>query len=530
MNIRSEDITIRSNYLSYIKNPKYFLVIIFFLSVLIRTVCIDFNIILRDDAFTYLLKGLEISKGNFIPVHSHSIGLSLLISPLLYIFRSQNIIDLMPYAIFLNVIISSIVVYPIYLLSKLIYNKKVAFISCLLSAFSSVLILHSRNFLSENLFIIFFLFSIFFFLKHKENNFNLLISFSLASISYYIKPYGIFLIPILSTGLIVFFEGRLSFKISRIILGVLLFFIISSPHMYQRYENFGSPTTYGANDKYFNKSYKDVWSNNVPRTEFLELLDEASIWHLIKRFTVYGFFRVSAWIFNPFSPFSSGLLDPFMFCFFIISIYKTYKKKITLFPLYLIFFYMIGLSIISYAFNYSRHAIPFYPLFLIYSAYGISSLFEEYRNKYINYMLILISFILINSMKIYRYDYQPTKEMPKWASWAARNLKGTICILEGYDLIMMNTDNVSVSGVNQSDLYDNSINLRTTRPGTFENIDDALLYFNKTNIKYIITDSKSIYKRPYLKEIKSKKRKEFKNIYNETESSKDINIYRIFYD
>ena len=133
-------------------------IVLFILSFLIRLLFTRFDSILREDAYIYLIKSIEISKGDFAPIPTYSLGLSLISAPFFVVFGRDSIFFNMIIAKIISNIISTSIILPLWLLSKEFLSKRNQIISMVLFLFYPSLVITSSWFLTEPLFTFFFLF------------------------------------------------------------------------------------------------------------------------------------------------------------------------------------------------------------------------------------------------------------------------------------------------------------------------------------------------------------------------------------
>lgn len=81
--------------LKHIKSTLFWLIIIYIVAVGARLCLTDFEAPLREDDFVYMLKSLKIFRGDFAPVASHAVGISLISAPIFYVLSPDSIADAM---------------------------------------------------------------------------------------------------------------------------------------------------------------------------------------------------------------------------------------------------------------------------------------------------------------------------------------------------------------------------------------------------------------------------------------------------
>lgn len=508
--------------------------LLFSVSIIIRFILTHFNSLLREDAHVYLLKAIEITQGNFIPIHTHAIGLSLFTSPIFYFFGGSSIFQNMVLAKIISVLIGASIIFPLYLILKKLTNKKITIIGLLLFTFYSSLISSATSFLSEPLFTFLFLFSIYFIIKSIEKKSYVSLSFLFAGLAYYVRPNGIFIFAILFFTFLFLHYKTIKINYKHLLIGVLIFWVVASPFLFDRHDAFGSAFTYGENDKYFVDSYHQVWSNNIETPSLSEYLTTHSFLEIFNKFVIHGFFKILFDFFHQMKPYAySELISPLLIIFFFYGFLKELFNK-SFIPLYFSFIIFIGgLSIVYSVFGTPRHLLALVPFITIFSAIGIYEIFKKNELNNILLSSFLVLFIIFSLISPVGLRFFTGTEMPSWGPWAANSIQGKIGIVEGGDLIMMNLPDTSVAGVGLLDLYAKKSNLSVTRPGYFENLESAMVYFKQIGMTHLALDESNIERRPYLKEVYlSKYNSWFSEIYSDKDSNEEwkMTIFKINWD
>ena len=164
---------------------------------------------------------------------------------------------------------------------------------------------------------------------------------------------------------------------------------------------------------------------------------------------------------------------------------------------------------------------------------GIYEIFKKHELNNILLSSFLVLFIIFSLISPVGLRLLGGTEMPSWGSWAANNIHGKIGIVEGGDLIMMNLPDTHVAGVGQMDLYAKESNLSVTRPGYFENLESAMVYFKQIGMTHLALDDSNIERRPYLKEVYLPKYNDcFTEIYSDKDSNEEwkMTIFKIKWD
>lgn len=477
------------------------LVVLFILSLSIRLILTPYNLVLREDAYVYLLKSLEITKGNFVPILTHAIGWPLFMSPFFYLFGSTSIFQNMIYARIISDFVGALSIFPLAYIGKKLLDKRGLISLLILFAFSSHLIISSTSALTEPLFTFLLLISVYFIIKARENQNYILVASLFGALAYYVRPNGILVLLIILLSFFLLRKEIPKFSYKYLIYIILVFFIVSAPFLYQRYTYFGSPFFYGENSKYFVDTYQQVWSNNIPVPSLMDYLSTHTFTDYFNKFVIHGFFKII------FDYVYFGVISPLLLFFFLYGILMYFNDKKFL-PLIVVFFiWIVGFTPAWDIFGTPRHLYPTIPFILIFSTAAINDIFKnnKYRNILLSsFLIVFILFSLITPIvSWYKSSQSPIYDGLEWGRWAAQNIKGKIAIIEGGDLIMMHLPDTKVSGVGQMDLYAPKSNLSIVRPGYFENLSSAMEWFKEIGVTHLALDDLNINRRPYLKEIYS---------------------------
>lgn len=477
------------------KNFVLNLVLLFLLSLAVRLYFTPFGFVLREDAYAYLLKSLEITKGNFIPVHTHAIGWPLFMSPFLYFFGSNSLFQNMAYARIISIFIAAITIFPLAYLGKKLLGNKNLFALLVLFAFAPPLVSTSTSALTEPLFILLFLLSICFIIKARDNINYILLSSLVGAFAYYVRFNGILILAVIILSFLLLKKQIKNFSYRYIFFAILIFFGVSAPVLYQRYYYFGSPFDYGSLNKYFVDSRQEVWSENIKGPSLAEYLRTHTFSQILDKFLVHGFFGV---VYDYFF----YVVPPLILFFFLYgAIAKFDDLKFA--PLYLALAFSVGsLMPLYHVMTVPRYLYPTIPLVLIFASIALHDFFQNTRYKNISLALFLTIFIVFSASHLsqLKESQQFSFNDLDWARWSAKNIKGRIAIIEGGDLIMMNLPDTVIGGVELHRLSAPQSNLSIIRPGYFKNLSSAMEWFKNSGVTHLAIDYR-IDIRPYLKDI-----------------------------
>lgn len=471
--------------------------------VTLMTFSTPFNEVLREDAYYYLLKGFEITEGNWVPTHGHSIGWSIVLAIFLKVFSIRSIFNGMILSRVLSILVMGLSIFPFSGLANRLTDKKSAMIAVLAFALSPILIRTAGSEYSgysEPLFILLVI-STMYYLSDSDNKFrSIVIATILASLSYYVRPNGIFMLAVILLYLIwLLWYRRVNW--SFLLLVPFLFFLISLPHLYSRYEAYGSAFDFGGNSQYFADSYERVSSNNTSTPSISNYIRTHSIDDYLRKFVYHGLFRVAIQFYNL-------LGEVWMFLFFLGTVNYLILDRFSKFDvLFILFFvFVVGFTPIFQVYGIPRHLYVLLPFtFIISSKFLIDLLGATNRNNILVLLFILLLLVRIplelNLRIANGTNITTPKVQDKWATWVANNLRGNIAIVEGSDLIEMILTDPKIGSKNLLHLSAEQLGIAAFRPGNYNNLENAMRDFKKMPVNYLMLDTENIKRRPYLYEV-----------------------------
>jgi hypothetical protein len=143
------------NIFSYLSSHyTWFTVSCFLFMVTIMTFVTPFTTVLREDAYSYLLKGFEIIEGNWLPIRVHSTGWAMFLAFFLKLFAIESLYGGMILARILSILLIGLSIFPFANLANKLVDKKSAIIAVLAFALCPPLIVTGISAYSEPIFIL----------------------------------------------------------------------------------------------------------------------------------------------------------------------------------------------------------------------------------------------------------------------------------------------------------------------------------------------------------------------------------------
>jgi 4-amino-4-deoxy-L-arabinose transferase-like glycosyltransferase len=473
-------------------------ILMFILSLAVNVFYTPFDIVLREDAYFYILKAMEIASGDLTPTLTHAIGWPLLIAPFLQVFNVQSVTDAMFFARILSVLFGALSVIPLAFIAKKLLEKKTALVLLSLFVFYPILIISSTTAFTEPLFTFLFLTMILFAIKATDNKRYIFIASAIAGIAYYVRSNGIILLVILLLSFYVMRKQIPDFKKRYLLAIIAIFFLVSGPFLYDRAVEFGSPTYYGLNSKYFADSYQQAWGDNVPVIGPLEYMLTHSVVDYFDKFVIHGGLSII-------KDYSFYVLSPIILFFFLYGFLRHFKDN-NLKPLSILFIvWFLSFSVVYQVFDTPRHFYATIPFALIFSAFAIEHIFKEEKYKNLSLTLFTLVFVGFSVLTVNQAFYNDqsgnVQDGLEWGQWVSKNIEGKIVIIEGWDLIMMHLPDSKAGGIGIFNVYAPESNITILRPGYFNNFLEAMDWFKETNVTHIVFEEDQIYRRSYMTQI-----------------------------
>jgi hypothetical protein len=369
--------------------------------------------------------------------------------------------------------------------------------------------------LSEPLFIFSAIASFYFLLNNKSK--FVIIALIFAAFSYWIRLNGIILFLIVSITYI------LTFKKSRIFLknygiGLVVFLIIISPMLLQKYEQFDDPFYSSYQGTIFSENYEELISNISLNTKTSASLyiENNGILDFIYTFFISGFINSVILLSKISFPYLFILIPlGILFSFRAFDQKSQYTKANWIFILSSIFLMSFILSIIPEQ-RFLFFLMPFLILFSVIpiqrvTEYGLSTFSLSRKQKDIFLVIVIIIIIILSGLFTLRYEkLDPVLENEKmdFAKYALENLHGNTLRDFGGATDYIN----SVILLDHNDFQD--FKIRSWADGTernkfayqeisisASNIEDLVLKGESLNLNYLISNQHTTFFYPYIDQV-----------------------------
>ncbi len=496
-------------------NVVLYLILIVIISLGLKLYLVDFSLPVNSDNLSYVLNGIAHSNGDFDHSPSRSIGWSLFLSPFFSLMNSNDFLDYSNVAKIISIGVSTTTIFLIYKVGRKFFDERYSLVAACLFAFLPQLNYNSVMALSEPLFIFSILASFYFLLNDKSK--FIIPALAFVGFSYWIRLNGIIFFLIISLIYI------LTFKKSRIFLrnygiGLVIFLIIISPILLQKYEQFGDPFYSSYQDKMFSNNYEELISNLSSNTEASasSYIENNGILDFMYTFFISGIFNSMIMLSKLSFPYIF-ILIPFgiLFSFRAFDQKSQYTKANWIFILSSILFMSFILSVVPEK-RFLLFLMPFLVLFSVIpihrvTEYGLStfSLSRNQKNAFL--VIVIIIVIILSGLFTLRYEkLDPGLENEKmdFAQYALENLHGNTLRDFGGGTDYINSvillDYNNFQDFKISSLADDTERSKLAYQEigvSASNIEDLILKGEPLNLNYLISNQHDTFYYPFVDQV-----------------------------
>ena len=214
------------------------LAIIVVISIPLKLYTVDFSIGIHHDDLEYVLDAIQYSEGDFFLDQKKNPGWPLFLTPFISLLNSEHFLDYSNFARILTLTISTITIFPIYVLARKFFSEKYSVVAASLFAFEPHLNYNSGTPFSEPL-VILILITTMIFILHDKTKYHYL-AFVFAGFCWWIRLEAIY--PVIAIILIYFVIHRSKPNSLRNFSLCMVFLLITiSPLFIQRDLQFDDP-------------------------------------------------------------------------------------------------------------------------------------------------------------------------------------------------------------------------------------------------------------------------------------------------
>ena len=385
-----------------------FLIIIAAISLGLKLYTADFTVLPNEDTFEYVLIAFAHNNGDFTEHPRKTLGWTIFVSPFFHLIDSNNFLDYVNIARALGLAISIITIIPMYLLSRKFFDDKYSLCATALFAFEPHLNQLSWQGLTEQLYILVIILSMYFILN-RNSNYSYL-SFLAIGLLWWVRWQGAIMLLIIS---IIFFKNfkktpKLFVKYS-VCLSISL--IVVSPMLLDRYEQFGDPLYFSQTEHLFLGDYASILAYNMQDVEYsaFDYIDDNGFGKFLEKFMVMGISNLIFTVVKMSFPYLIILL-PFGILFSLRA-FDQEKKYIQ--SNWILILITLAPFVIYFAIIDEKRLIYFIFPFLILLAviplqrlveYGLSTFSYNERQKKLFLVGVMTVVLISSSLYTLRYD------------------------------------------------------------------------------------------------------------------------------
>ena len=372
------------------------LAIIVVISIPLKLYTVDFSIPSHTDDFEYILNAIQYSEGDFFISQKKNPGWSLFLTPFMFIINSSDFLDYSNFVRVLTITISTITIFPMYVLARKFFNEKYSVIAASLFAFEPHLNYNSGTAFSEPLLILVLITSMIFIL-HNKTKYHYL-AFIFAGLCWWVRLEVIY--PAIAIILIYFVVHRSkSNSLRNFSIGIVFLLITISPLFIQR-------------DLQFDDPFYVWYGGTILAGDYAELLtspEDAGITDFVEKHGILGLMdRFANGLTNLFNVLFR-ILYPYLFILIpfgvLFSLRPIDQKLKHIKANWIMIFTLIGVLVIPFAIiDERRFLFTLFPFLIILSTipiqrvtnYGLSTFSFNERQKSI-FLVIVIGIVLLLS-------------------------------------------------------------------------------------------------------------------------------------
>ena len=369
---------------------------------------VDFSVPIHSDALEYALHANAISDGQFLQHPQRHSGWPVLIASFFSLINSENFLDYSNIVRVLSIGVSIVTIPLVYLLGRKFFDKKLSLIAASLFAFEPRLNQISGLGYSEPLFILVIVASFYFILD--KNNRYVVIPFILTGIIWWIRPNGFMMLLIISIIYFIYFRNS-SHSIRNYLIYIAIVFLIVSPMLIQRYDQFGDPMYNWIAERIWVGEYAMSRSVNIESDTYTasDYISDNGILSFFDKFVLTGIYNILST--------AARMTFPYFFILLPLGLYFSIKSsginRNPLTALWVLLITAMCTMVLAFSVIPDKRLIFFlFPFFSIFATIPIMKLQYNKSNKFLhsinqNNVLILtviISVVIVSAVYTLGYE------------------------------------------------------------------------------------------------------------------------------
>ena len=390
------------------KNIVLILMIIATISLGFKLYTVDFTVLPGEDVFGWTLFGIANSNGDFTEHDRKTLGWPIFMAPFFNLVDSNNFLDYVNIARVLGLTLSTITIIPMYILSRKFFDVKYSLCATGLFAFEPHLNYVAGHGMTEPLYILVIIISLYFMLN-KNSNYSFL-SFLTIGLLWWVRWQGIIMLLVAS---IIFFRNFK--KTPKLLLKyfacLAVCLIVVSPMLLERYDQFGDPFYFSQSLRLFTGEYASILAVNMLDFEYsaFDYIGDHGFGKFIENFVLMGIYNLFLVLFKMSFPYLIIFL-PFGIIFSLRA-FDQEKKYIQS------NWILILITVVPFIFYFAilpekRLIYNVYPFLIILAIiplqrlveYGLSTFSYNERQKKIVLVGIMGAVLILSSFYTLRYE------------------------------------------------------------------------------------------------------------------------------
>lgn len=409
------------------------LIAIAFLSAGLKLYTADFSSPSSEDTYGYVLRSIGHLNGDFTEPPRKTLGWSLFISPFFSLVNSSSFLDYLNTIRGISMGISVVTIFPMYLLARRFFDEKYSIVAAFLLAIEPHLNHNATLGLSEPIFILVGILAVYLILSKKIE--LVYLSYVSVGILWWIRFNGIVMLLIIS---IIYFTNFKQSKnlLQKFFIGLALFFIVSSPMLYQRYDQYGDPLYFSQSATIYTGDYAAIMAENSKLVNYsaFDYIADNGLGNFFNKFIIGGLYHLADQTIKLSFPYLVVLL-PFGILFSFRA-FDQDPKNIR--ANWIVILITLGSFVTYFAVVQDRrlifHILPFLVVFSIIPIqrlveYGLSTFSFSTNKKNISLLIILGIVLLLSFMFTMRYeisDKAAEQEKIQFSNHLLNNYAGNI--------------------------------------------------------------------------------------------------------
>ena len=417
------------------------LVVIAVISVILKLYTMDFTLPVNSDPLAYAIAAISHTDGDFSQSSHRGIGWPIFVS-LFYNFIDSN--DFLIYSNvlrFLSLAVSVCTIFLVYFLGRKFFNEKYSLVVAALFAFEPHLNYNSGFGLTEPLYHLAII-GAFYFLLNKNTKF-IIPSLILAGAIWWIRLNGIVFVIILLIIYIITKKNSPHF-LRNLFLGVLMFFVVISPMLYERSIQFDDPFYVLYSQYVFTGSFEKMISveyGHGTASDFEQKNTGFTASDYIEKNGILSFFK-TFFLEGIYNIFSTLLRISFPYLFILIPFgilfsFRAFdQEKKFIISNWLFIILSLGVLIITFSIiAEQRYLFYIFPFLIIFSVipiqrvteYGLNTFSFSQKQKSIFLIIVIFIILLLSISFTLRYGVTDTlleNEKYEFSKYVVNTLDG----------------------------------------------------------------------------------------------------------